>query len=254
VRVSGQIATAAIAITAIAVWIGADSSILPPERHLDGQGPLASLNSSGPHGLTTVDPTQGSVWTFGYRLCLAQGDQPAVIDSIGPTQTVGSGFKYLGSLIRTFDVQPGVDSVHEPIGAVHGFPPPPEYAPDYLRPAIGYPVAILCSSGQPSPPVTYTELLVGLAAVGTNGGGWLGIDVGYTVGGRHRIVSLGYDVLVCGPSTETECANGTAPDGQPTAYSVPGHTSQVASRLDLDSGALSSEDAHRIVKILCRGG
>jgi hypothetical protein len=186
VRVSRQIATAAIAITAIAVWIGADSSILPPERHLDGQGPLASLNSSGPHGVTTVDPTQGSVWTFGYRLCLAQGDQPAVIDSIGPTQAVGSGFKYLGSLIRTFDVQPGVDSVHEPIGAVHGFPPPPEYAPDYLRPAIGYPVAILCSSGQPSPPVTYAELLVGLAAVGTNGGGWLGIDVGYTVGGRHR--------------------------------------------------------------------
>ena len=192
-------------MAAALIWIAADSSFLSPERHLDGQGPLASLNTTGTRITETVDRTQGGVWTFGYQLCLAQGDQPAIIDSVGPTQTVGTGFRYLGSLVRTFDVEPGVDSRHEPIYSVDGFPPPVKFAPDYLRPAIGYPVSVLCPSARPSPPVTYTELLVGFAAVGTDGGGWLGIDVGYTVGGRHRIVSLGYDQLICGTSLEPKC-------------------------------------------------
>ena len=222
-QISRQLAIAAVAIVAAAVWIGADSSYLPPERHLDGRGPLASLNTTDTHITQAMDRTQSGVWTFGYELCLAQGDQPAIIDSVGPTQTIGSGFKYLGSLVRTFDLQPGVDSTHEPIGSVDGFPPPAKYAPDYLRPAIGYPVSVLCQRGRPSPPVTYTELLVGFAAVGTDGGGWLGIDVGYTVGGRHRIVSLGYDQLICGTSLEPQCDHGSASPGpsSPVASGTP---------------------------------
>jgi hypothetical protein len=165
----------------------------------------------------TVDRTASSVWTFGYELCLAQGDQPAIIESVGPTQTIGSGFRYLGSLIRTFDVQPGVDSVHEPIGSVDGFPPPTRYAPDYLRDAIGYPVSVLCGRG---PPVTYTELLVGFAATGPDGGGWKGIDVGYSVGGHHYTVSLRYDQLICGTSTPYQCPEATpAPSAFPPAPS-----------------------------------
>ena len=208
-KISRRLAIAGVVIVVSALWLVADSGLLISERHADGQGPLASLNGTGTRISQTVDRTQSSVWTFGYQLCLAQGDQPAIIDSVGPTETVGTGFKYLGSLMRTFDVEPGVDSAHEPIGSVDGFPPPAKYAPDFLRPAIGYPVSVLCPASEPSPPVTYTELLVGFAAVGTNGGGWLGIDVGYTVGGRHRIVSLNYDQLICGPSTTTECTNGT---------------------------------------------
>ena len=219
-RASGQIAIAVILIATSAILIGADSSYLPPERHLDGQGPLASLNTTSTRISMTVDRTEGSAWTFGFQLCLAEGDQPAIIDSVGPTQSIGSGFKYLGSLARTFDVAPGADSGHEPIASVKGFPPPASYAPDYLRPAIGYPVSVLCPRDPPSPPVTYTELLVGLAAVGTDGGGWLGIDVGYTVGGRHRIVSLGYDVLICGTSTSAECAGGAPPSDPPISYLV----------------------------------
>lgn len=195
-------------IVALAVWIGASARTLgPPEHHADGEGPLASLNRPGTHIRMTVDRTPSSVWTFGYELCLAQGDQPAIIDSVGPTQTIGSGFTYLGSLIRTFDVQPGVDSSHEAISSVDGFPPPTKYAPDYLRDAIGYPVSVLCAAG---PPVTYTELLVGFAATGPDGGGWLGIDVGYSVGGRHYTVSFRYDQLICGTSTEAKCPNSTA--------------------------------------------
>lgn len=195
-------------IAVVALWLGAGSRLLgPPEHHADGEGPLASLNRPGTHIRMTVDRTATSVWTFGYRLCLAQGDQPAIIDSVGPTQTIGSGFKYLGSLIRTFDVQPGVDSSHEPIGGVDGFPPPTRYAPDFLRDAIGYPVSVLCADG---PPVTYTELLVGFAATGPDGGGWLGIDIGYSVGGHHHTVSLGYEQLICGTATEVKCPDATA--------------------------------------------
>jgi hypothetical protein len=209
VRTSRRIAIAGAVIVLAAVWLGADSSIFPPERHLDGQGPLASLNTTDTRVGFTVDPSGGSAWTFGYELCLAQGNQPAIVDSVGPTETVGSGFKYLGALMRTFDTQPGVDSIHEPIGSVAGFPPPAKYAPDFLRPAIGYPVSVLCER----PPITYTELLIGFAAVGTDGGGWLGIDVGYTVGGRHRIVSLNYDQLICGESTAQQCDHGPVSPG-----------------------------------------
>jgi hypothetical protein len=104
--------------------------------------------------------------------------------------------------MRTFDTEPGVDSPHEPVGAVDGFPPPSRYAPDFLRDAIGYPVSVLCSN---IAPVTYTELLVGFAATGPEGGGWLGIDVGYSVGGHHHTVSLDYDTLVCGTAIDERC-------------------------------------------------
>ncbi|MGH7485490.1 MAG: hypothetical protein ACREMY_07785, partial [bacterium] len=175
-----------VVVVLLALWSNVGGSLLPPpERHADGDGPLASLNSSGTRIGQTVARTALGVWTFGYELCIAQGDQPAIIDSVGPTRTLGTGFTYLGSLVRTFDVQPGEDSGHEEIGSVDGFPPPSTYAPDHLRNAIGYPVSILCQTGPPTPPITSTELLVGFAAVGIDGGGWLGIDVGYTVGGHH---------------------------------------------------------------------
>jgi hypothetical protein len=36
--------------------------------------------------------------------------------------------------------------------------------------------------------------------VGSSGGGWHGIKVGYTVGSRHYVVTLGYDIMICGSS------------------------------------------------------
>ncbi len=218
VYVSKRVAIGGIALVCVvvAVWLSVSGTLFgPPEHHVDGDGPLASLNGTGTRIGEIVDRNAPGVWTFGYQLCLAQGDQAAIIDSVGPTTTIGTGFKYLGSLMRTFDVQDGVDSAHEAIGSVQGFPPPTKYAPDYLRNAIGYPVSVLCQPDRPSPPVTYTELLVGFSAVGTDGGGWLGIDVGYTVGGHHRVVSLNYDQLICGTSTAARCVNNAPSVGPP---------------------------------------
>jgi hypothetical protein len=48
----------------------------------------------------------------------------------------------------------------------------------------------------------YDELLVGIGRVtpSDDGGGWMGVDIGYSMGGRHYVVSLGYDILICGRS------------------------------------------------------
>jgi len=163
-----------------------------PEAHRDGQGPLGSTGDPHHSEATAFDPVKGGPWTLGYGLCLAEGTQPAVIDSVGPAATVGSGFRFLGAHIRQFSPTPS----HTPILSLDGYPPP---LPDTLRPVAGFSVSVPCQkNGLPS---TYTELLIGFGrGTGTDGGGWRGINVGYLVGGRHRIVTLGYNILICGSS------------------------------------------------------
>lgn len=57
-----------------------------------------------------------------------------------------------------------------------------------VRPLWGFAVTPPCTDDPTKP---YTELLIGLGAVGGDGGGWRGVDIGYTVGGRHRVTALG---------------------------------------------------------------
>jgi len=75
-----------------------------------------------------------------------------------------------------------------------GYPP---QLPDSLRPAIGFSVSNRCvATGMPA---TYTKLLIGIDhGSGSAGGGWRGIKVGYSAGGRYFVVTLGYDILICG--------------------------------------------------------
>jgi hypothetical protein len=173
-----------------------------PDHHADGAGPLSSLGPGTKIG-QAVDPTASGRVTFGVELCLLGGEDVAVIDAIEPSATVGTGFRFLGSLIRTFDPEPGVDSPHEPIGSVAGFPPPDHYAPDHLSDAVGYAVQVRCRHDRP--PQTYTELLLGFERTGDTGGGWHGIDVGYSYAGRHRVVSLAYDLCFLGSLVMSEC-------------------------------------------------
>jgi hypothetical protein len=194
------IAAGAVALSALSV--AARSVALGSEHHADGDGPLSSLVPGTRIG-NALDPTASGRVTFGIELCLLTGEDVAVIDAVGPSGTVGTGFRFIGSLARTFDPEPGVDSRHEPIGSVEGFPPPASFAPDHLSEAIGYRVQVRCRHDQP--PQTYTELLLGFEREGDTGGGWRGIDVGYAFGGRHRIVSLAYDFCFEGSAVTSDC-------------------------------------------------
>jgi hypothetical protein len=188
----GVVAIVAIAIVLIVgavVWL-----TQPPAVHSDGSGPLGSLGGPG-HESMSVDP-QGlreRSWTYGLRLCIAQGDDPATLQAVGPLTTLGSGFRFVGSGVRTFTPT----SAHTPIISVDSYPPPASEVPDALAPVGGYAVETPCSNGPREP---YTELLVGLAMQGDDGGGWKGIKVVYVVDGRSRAVTLDHDLLICGRS------------------------------------------------------
>ena len=199
-RAPALIVVAAIAL--ILVGVAARAVALGPDHHADGSGPLSSLGPGTTIG-NAVDPTGSGRVTFGVELCLLSGEDVAVIESVGPSAAVGTGFQFLGSLARTFDPEPGVGSPHEPVGSVDGFPPPARFAPDHLSDAIGYAVQVRCRHDRP--PQTYTELLLGFARTGDTGGGWRGIDVGYAFAGRHRVVSLAYDFCFSGSAVIGKC-------------------------------------------------
>jgi hypothetical protein len=113
----------------------------PSARHIDGDGPLASRNQPGAESMAVdADATGGSRFTFGLRLCRS-GDGPApVIRGLAPRSTVGTGFAYLGSRVRTLRVIPG----HTGIISVAGFPPDANLVSDRLSDAIGYQVTTAC--------------------------------------------------------------------------------------------------------------
>ena len=155
-----------------------------------------------------VDPRAwGGPWTFGLRLCLAHGTDAAVIESVSPTATVGSGFRLLGVFVRDWNPT----SSDTPIISVDEFPVATRAV---LHPATGFAITQPCpaSAGMPQ---RYTELDVGFARTGSDGGGWKGIDIAYLAGGQRRIVRLNHDLLICGTSTIAECA------GPPSAPPIP---------------------------------
>jgi hypothetical protein len=183
---------------------------LEPPRHLDGDGPLASLD--GGFESMAVDPQPGvTAWTFGMPLCVHQGTDRATLESVEPTETVGSGFAELGTGVREFTPNPS----HQPIISVEAWPPPVSYVPDVLRPVADFDVETQCGNGPDAP---YTELLIGLGRVGLEGGGWKGIEVGYVVDGRHRVVALNHNILICGPDIADDCA---VPPASPSSNAAP---------------------------------
>ncbi len=189
-------------------------------RHLDGEGELASHNGPGYEGFA-ADQTKGvGSWTFGLRLCRASGDEPAVIDSVGPASTVGAGYRFMGALVRRFDLT----ASHEPIISVDGYPPPPSMVPDPVVPAVGYAVETPCPEGPSGP---YTELLVGMTVTGPDGGGWRGIDIAYHVGSRHRTLVVNQDWVICGDSVPdcTSPPTGALVGGR-GAFNAPGTTAE----------------------------
>ena len=183
----------AVAVASL-VLIGLVVLIQPPAVHSDGSGPLGSRGGPGFESMS-VDP-QGRrerSWTYGLRLCIAHGESPAILRQVGPITTIGTGFRVVGTGVRTFTRTPE----HTPIISVSSYPPPASVVPDVIAPVDGFTVDTPCTS---DPRARYTELLVGLAMQGDDGGGWKGIKIAYEVDGRIMAVTLDHNLLICGRS------------------------------------------------------
>lgn len=174
----------------------ASVALTQTDRHLDGAGPLASLAGPG-YERMAVDPagSPSGTWTYGLRLCLASGSDPAVLHSVGPSTAVGSGFRLLGTKVREFFAT----NQHTGIIGVNGFPPPRNMVPDPLADVAGYSVKTACTIAPSAP---YTELLVGLGLQGDDGGGWRGIEIAYSLGGRDHVLVINHDLMICGRAVD----------------------------------------------------
>lgn len=178
-----------LASVAVGFWSRSD-------RHIDGGGALGS-EGAPVHLTQDLNPLGGTIttWTFGIRLCLATGSTPAILEGISPDPTIGDGFRFLGASVREFDYDP---LAHTFIYSVEGYPPPTATVPDPLHDIDGFPVTTPCTR---PPSGRYTELLVGLGLAGPDGGGWQGVDIAYTVDGRHQVLVLEHDLEICGTAT-----------------------------------------------------
>ena len=169
-----------------------------PGDHTDGWGPLGSFGTAG----MGFDAGRPGPWSVGVPLCLARGSEPAVLDgTVAPASQIGNRFRLLGAVVRQGIPNKGFGV----IGSVEGFPPA---GYDHTRPAKGFAVSSQCDSSNLS--ATRTELDVGLAADGTDGGGWDGLEVGYWVGLRHHVLRIESIVAVCGFSVPPWICGGPA--------------------------------------------
>jgi hypothetical protein len=185
---------ASVSLTVLAVLaLSVALAGTPPTRHKDGAGPLESTHGVFESMAIDAAAAGATAFTFGVPLCHAIDGPAPILRSIGPRETVGSGFAYLGSRIRTF----AWVADHTGIGSVNGFPPEAYVAPDVLADPNGYAVETPCSS---LPEQSYTELLLGLALTSPDGGGWRGILVTYEVGGQTRVLEIERAMLICGAS------------------------------------------------------
>lgn len=201
----GAVAVGAVVLVAV---FGVTKLDLAFEHHLDGEGPLGSFGDTNSTVTMGFDPVLGGpTWTVGLEVCLVRGDQPAVLDgSIGPTKIVGSGFQYLGAFVRQFPVG------GEPFGSADGFPPHISGG-DPLHAVTGYVVKYRCQNPIVDPSIPYIELVLGFGRTSDrSGGAWLGVDVAYTSGIRHHVVSLNYNFLICGRAAPQQfCAPPSTP-------------------------------------------
>lgn len=162
-------------------------------QHDDGAGVLAS-NGQVVSARMGMDPAANfdGTWTFGLRLCRADpAAPPPVLSAVRPREVVGTGFRHLGTLLRSFDQT----ASHTRISSVNGYPPPRDLVPDVLVEAEGTVIDEACHKEYVAPMI---EVLVGLKRVGDTGGGWSGILVDYQVADDARTLHVDLEWLICG--------------------------------------------------------
>lgn len=161
--------------------------------HDDGAGVLAS-NGQVVSVRMGMDPASNpdGTWTFGLRLCQSDASAaPPVLTAVRPREVVGTGFRHLGTLLRSFDQT----ASHSLISSVIGFPPPDDMVPDVLVEAQGTVIDEACHQAYVAPMI---EVLVGFERVGDSGGGWSGVLVDYTVAGDARTLHVDLGWFICG--------------------------------------------------------
>jgi hypothetical protein len=161
-------------------------------KHADGAGPLASAGGHFKDTFAWPEDVSGPV-TGGVPLCLLSGSEGAVIENVEPDGVLGTGWRFLGAVVRRF----APDATHSAILSIHGYPPT---VPEELYPAAGYVVTSGCSDEARN--ADYTELLIGFQRADALGGGWSGIDVTYSVGGVQHVLVIGQAFSHCGPGLD----------------------------------------------------
>jgi hypothetical protein len=156
--------------------------------HLHNDGPLGSLSGAG----FAFDGSTTGPWTSGYELCVQQGSDPVVIESVTPATVIDSGLRYLGAFVREIPA----NASSQIGGNTAGFPPAVTEA---LHPVAGYPVTHPCDWSGVRAAVTELDIGVGRVAT-TTGGGWTGFSVDYRVGATQYIVTWDTGLYACGSS------------------------------------------------------
>lgn len=176
--------------TAAVVFAGINLFHTFGPTHLHNDGALVL----GGAGFAFASSTTGP-WTEGYVLCLQQGTDPAIIESVSPASTVGIGLNYLGAFVRDLPADP-----RDGLGGSERFPP---NVAEKLLPVSGYRVTHQCSwlGGQSLNSVypASTELDVGIGRRSqSTGGGWTGYTVAYVVDSTQYVATWDNGIYACG--------------------------------------------------------
>ncbi len=167
----------------------------PIHEHNDGPlGPLSGASFS-------FAASDMAAWTSGYDLCLEQGTDPAILESVSPVAGGGSAPNYLGAFAR--EIPAGTGGA---IGTEQGFPPA---VSEKLYPIDGYQVTQQCNFNQSvnASRMAYIELDVGIGRPSSfTGGGWSGYTVNYRVGATQYVATWDTGLYMCGPTAPAASA------------------------------------------------
>ena len=187
---------AILGLTLLAVSCGESGS------HRDGEGAVTSFDDLEGFSRMAVDPKPGvDAWSYGMPLCLEEGNSGARLRDVSPTDTVGSGFEFVDAFIHEYAPARGDSGII----SVDGFPPD---ISGTLIPIDGYILDTRCTQDRT------VELIVGLRMTSSDGGGWKGAKLSYTVGDDDYVLKIHNEMLICGDSVAELC------QGPPSSWSA----------------------------------
>jgi hypothetical protein len=194
----------ALAATLGGLWLFLFASNGGTEKHLDGDGILGSTGDPSATNTYAFSATVGGPRrSVGIPLCLTQGNSAAVLDGyVEPMKTVGHGYVFLGALVRGFR-----PTQSDPmIATADAFPPA---VPDRLLPLRGFAVTRPCPQNGGASSAVEAQLILGFGrGTGDEGGGWQGVELGYTANGHHYVVVISYNIFMCGTTVPHDDCQG----------------------------------------------